>query len=128
MVAEFKHQPDAGRQLAAAVVHLGLVDSLVRALQRAEIEQRCQAYRRDGARLDVAGKMVVVVNEGIATGTTVRGAEGTAAHAAVQGGAGRAGRVERHDLQAVETGRRCGLLVAAGLLRNGASMRARVPA
>ena len=74
MVAEFKHQPDAGRQLAAAVVHLGLVDPPVRALPRAEIEQRCQAYRRDGARLDVAGKPVVVVDEGIATGTTVRAA------------------------------------------------------
>lgn len=46
----------------------------MRALQRAEIEQRCQAYRRGGARLDVAGKTVVVVDDGIASGTTVRAA------------------------------------------------------
>ena len=42
--------------------------------QRAEIERRCQAYRRGCARLDVAGKTVVVVDDGIATGTTVRAA------------------------------------------------------
>ena len=145
MVADFKDRADAGRQLAAAVVHLGLVDPLVLALprggvpvaaevaralrapldllivrkigapgqpelavaaiaegdpptvvidestsrvtdtdhayikheartQRCEIERRCQAYRRGCARLDVAGKTVVVVDDGIATGTTVRAA------------------------------------------------------
>ena len=145
MVADFKDRADAGRQLAAAVVHLGLVDPLVLALprggvpvaaevahalhapldllivrkigapgqpelavaamaegdpptvvidertsqvtegdhayikrevrtQRAEIERRRQAYRRGWARLDVAGKTVVVVDDGIATGTTVRAA------------------------------------------------------
>ena len=42
--------------------------------QRAEIERRCKAYRRGRARLDVAGKTVVVVDDGIATGTTVRAA------------------------------------------------------
>ena len=145
MFADFKDRADAGRQLAAAVVHLGLVDPLVLALprggvpvaaqvasalrapldllilrkigapgqpelavaaiaegdpptvvidestsrvtdtdhayikrearmQRLEIERRCQAYRRGCARLDVAGKTVVVVDDGIATGTTVRAA------------------------------------------------------
>ena len=42
--------------------------------QRAEIKRRCQAYRRGCARLGVAGKTVVVVDDGIATGTTVRAA------------------------------------------------------
>ena len=145
MLADFKDRVDAGRQLAAAVVRLGLVDPLVLALprggvpvaaevaralhapldllivrkigapgqpelavaaiaegdpptvvidehtsqltagdhayikrevrtQRAEIERRCQAYRRGWARLAVAGKTVVVVDDGIATGTTVRAA------------------------------------------------------
>ena len=145
MIADFKDRADAGRQLAAAVVHLGLVDPLVLALprggvpvaaevasalrapldllivrkigapgqpelavaaiaegdpptvvidestsrvtdtdhayikcaartQRCEIKRRCQAYRRGCARLDVAGKTVVVVDDGIATGTTVRAA------------------------------------------------------
>ena len=145
MVADFKDRADAGRQLAAAVVRLGLVDPLVLALprggvpvaaevaralrapldllivrkigapgqpelavaamaegdpptvvidertsqmtegghayikgevrtQRAEIERRRKAYRRGRARLDVAGKSVVVVDDGIATGTTVRAA------------------------------------------------------
>ena len=145
MLADFKDRVDAGRQLAAAVVRLGLIDPLVLALprggvpvaaevaralhapldllivrkigapgqpelavaaiaegdpptvvidehtsqltagdhayikrevrtQRAEIERRCQAYRRGWARLAVAGKTVVVVDDGIATGTTVRAA------------------------------------------------------
>ena len=145
MVADFKDRVDAGRQLATAVVRLGLVDTVVLALprggvpvaaevaralhapldllivrkigapgqpelavaamaegepptvvvdehtsqltegdhayikravrtQRAEIERRCQAYRRGCARLDVAGKTVVVVDDGVATGTTVRAA------------------------------------------------------
>ena len=145
MLADFKDRVDAGRQLAAAVVRLGLVDPLVLALprggvpvaaevaralhapldllivrkigapgqpelavaaiaegdpptvvidehtsqltagdhayikrevrtQRAEIERRCEAYRRGWARLAVAGKTVVVVDDGIATGTTVRAA------------------------------------------------------
>ncbi|HEY8708517.1 MAG TPA: phosphoribosyltransferase [Burkholderiaceae bacterium] len=145
MVADFKDRADAGRQLAAAVVRLGLVDPLVLALprggvpvaaevaralrapldllivrkigapghpelavaaiaegdpptvvidestsqvtegdhayikrevrtQRAEIKRRCKTYRHGRARLGVAGKTVVVVDDGIATGTTVRAA------------------------------------------------------
>ena len=145
MMGDFKDRGEAGRQLAAAVVRLGLVDPLVLALprggvpvaaevaralrapldllivrkigapgqpelavaaiaegnpptvvidevtssgtdtdhayitreartQRGEIERRCKAYRRGRARLGVAGKTVVVVDDGIATGTTVRAA------------------------------------------------------
>ena len=145
MVGDFKDRADAGRQLAAAVVRLGLVDPLVLALprggvpvaaevaralrapldllivrkigapgqpelavaaiaegdpptvvideitssdtntdhayikreartQRGEIERRCRTYRRGVARLGVAGKTVVVVDDGIATGTTMRAA------------------------------------------------------
>ena len=145
MVGDFKDRGDAGRQLAVAVVRLGLVDPLVLALprggvpvaaevaralrapldllivrkigapgqaelavaavaegepptlvvdertsqvtdadeayiereartQRAEIERRRTTYRRGRARLGVAGKSVVVVDDGIATGSTVRAA------------------------------------------------------
>ena len=42
--------------------------------QRAEIERRRTIYRRGRARLGVAGKAVVVVDDGIASGTTVRAA------------------------------------------------------
>ena len=42
--------------------------------QRREIERRCKIYRRGSARLGVAGKTVIVVDDGIATGTTVRAA------------------------------------------------------
>ena len=42
--------------------------------QRAEIERRRKSYRRGRARLGVAGKSVVVVDDGIATGTTIRAA------------------------------------------------------
>ena len=113
MIADFRDRADAGRQLAAAVAHLGLVDPLVLALprggvplaaevahalrapldllivrkigapgqpelavaaMRAEIERRSTTYRRGCARLGVAGKTVVVVDDDIATGTTVRAA------------------------------------------------------
>ena len=145
MGGDFKDRGEAGRQLAAAVVSLGLVDPLVLALprggvpvaaevarvlrapldllivrkigapgqpelavaavaegdpptvvvdertsrmtdvddayvereartQRAEIERRRKTYRRGRARLGVAGKSVVVVDDGIATGSTVRAA------------------------------------------------------
>ena len=42
--------------------------------QRGEIERRCKAYRHGMARLGVAGRTVVVVDDGIATGTTMRAA------------------------------------------------------
>ena len=145
MTGDFKDRGEAGRQLAAALVRLGLVDPLVLALprggvpvaaevarvlhapldllivrkigapgqpelavaamaegdpptlvvdertsqvtgadeayierearaQRAEIERRRKAYRRGHARLGVAGKSVLVVDDGIATGSTVRAA------------------------------------------------------
>ena len=145
MIGEFKNRAEAGRQLAAAVHHLHLVDPLVLALprggvpvaaevawaldapldllivrkigapgdpelavaaiaegdlptvvideltcratdtdhayikheartQRGEIERRCKVYRHGVARLAVAGKTVVVVDDGIATGTTMRAA------------------------------------------------------
>ena len=39
---------------------------------RGEIERRHRLYRRGRARIDIAGKTVVLVDDGIATGTTVR--------------------------------------------------------
>ncbi len=145
MMGDFKNRGEAGRQLATAILRLGLVDPLVLALprggvpvaaevalalgapldllivrkigapgnpelavaamaegepptvvidestsqvtegdhayikrevraQRGEIDRRCKAYRHGLARLGVAGKTVVVVDDGIATGTTMRAA------------------------------------------------------
>jgi len=145
MMDAFKNRAEAGRQLATAILHLGLVDPLVLALprggvpvaaevalalgapldllivrkigapgdpqlavaamaegkpptvvidestsqltegdhayikrevraQRGEIDRRCKAYRHGLARLGVAGRTVVVVDDGIATGTTMRAA------------------------------------------------------
>lgn len=145
MVGDFKNRTEAGRQLASAVLRLGLVEPLVLALprggvpvgaevaralrapldvlivrkigapgqpelavaamaegdrdtvtvdertsqategdhayierqvraQRGEIDRRCSTYRIGRARLDVAGRTVVVVDDGVATGTTVRAA------------------------------------------------------
>ena len=42
--------------------------------QRAEVERRHTTYRRGRARLGVAGKSVIVVDDGIATGSTMRAA------------------------------------------------------
>ena len=42
--------------------------------QRDEIERRRKAYRRGRSRLGIAGKSVVIVDDGMATGTTVRAA------------------------------------------------------
>lgn len=145
MMGDFKNRGEAGRQLANAILRLGLVDPLVLALprggvpvaaevaralaapldvlivrkigapgdpqlavaamaegkpptvvvdestsqltggdhayikrevraQRAEINRQGMAYRHGLARLGVAGKTVVVVDDGIATGTTMRAA------------------------------------------------------
>jgi len=145
MMGAFKNRAEAGRQLAPAILRLGLVDPLVLALprggvpvaaevalalgapldllivrkigapgdpqlavaamaegkpptvvidestsqltegdhayikrevraQRGEIDRRCKAYRHGLARLGVAGRTVVVVDDGIATGTTMRAA------------------------------------------------------
>lgn len=43
----------------------------VKAEEMAEIDRRLQAYRGDRPPLDVAGKTVLVVDDGIATGSTV---------------------------------------------------------
>ena len=145
MMGDFKNRGEAGRQLATAILRLGLVDPLVLALprggvpvaaevalalaapmdllivrkigapgdpqlavaamaegkpptvvidestsqstegdhayikrqvreQRGEIVRRGKAYRHGLARLGVSGRTVVVVDDGIATGTTMRAA------------------------------------------------------
>ena len=61
---------------------LGLGDELVRDIverERMELERREHLYRDDQAPLDLEGKTVVVVDDGIATGSTVRAALGTLA-------------------------------------------------
>ncbi len=55
------------------VASLGVSDGYIRAAvehERQEIERRLRAYRGDRPPLDVAGKTVVVVDDGVATGAT----------------------------------------------------------
>lgn len=62
---------------------LGLGDEIVRDTierERIELERRERLYRDDQPPLDLEGKTVVVVDDGIATGSTVRAALGTLAH------------------------------------------------
>lgn len=62
---------------------LGVGDEIVRDTierERMELERRERLYRDDQAPLDLKGKTVVVVDDGIATGSTVRAALGTLAH------------------------------------------------
>lgn len=47
---------------------------LVIALERLELLRREEAYRGDRAPTDIAGKVVIVVDDGIATGATMRAA------------------------------------------------------
>ncbi len=42
--------------------------------ERAELERRARRYRDDGARLDLQGRTAVIVDDGIATGSTARAA------------------------------------------------------
>jgi putative phosphoribosyl transferase len=65
------------------VLHQAVVDALaippevieaVAAREAAEVARREQAYRVDRPALDVAGRTVVVVDDGIATGSTMRAA------------------------------------------------------
>ncbi len=61
---------------------LGVGDDIVRDTierERMELERRERLYRDDQPPLDLAGKTVVVVDDGIATGSTVRAALGTLA-------------------------------------------------
>ncbi len=48
--------------------------ALVESRERAEVERRAQRYRAGGARLDLAGRTAVVVDDGIATGSTAKAA------------------------------------------------------
>lgn len=65
---------------------LGLGDDLVSDIvdrERIELERRERLYRDDHELVDVAGKTVVVVDDGIATGSTVRAALESLAHRGV---------------------------------------------
>lgn len=65
------------------VVHESVVEALgippgvfdmVATQEGAEVERRERSYRGDGPPLDVAGRTVVVVDDGLATGSTMRAA------------------------------------------------------
>jgi putative phosphoribosyl transferase len=61
----------------AHIKALGLKEDVINDIverERAELERRAQLYRDQRPRLEVAGKTVVVVDDGIATGSTVRAA------------------------------------------------------
>lgn len=57
----------------ALVIPPGVVDA-VAAREGAELARREQAYRADRPAIDVAGRTVVVVDDGVATGSTMRAA------------------------------------------------------
>jgi predicted phosphoribosyltransferase len=57
---------------AARVTEAELV--AVEARERAQLERRAEAYRSDRARLPVAGRVAVLVDDGLATGSTARAA------------------------------------------------------
>jgi putative phosphoribosyl transferase len=65
------------------VIHSEVVDPLgispeaIRAVERREtieLERRVEAFRGGGASPDIAGRQVVIVDDGIATGSTIRAA------------------------------------------------------
>ena len=56
---------------------LGITPNEIQAVERresAELERRVEAFRAGGAAPDLAGRQVVVVDDGIATGSTIRAA------------------------------------------------------
>jgi predicted phosphoribosyltransferase len=59
--------------VAAAALGPGTVAEVI-AAERTELARRERAYRGDRAPLDVAGRTVVVVDDGLATGATMRAA------------------------------------------------------
>lgn len=62
---------------AAAIARLGVTPEHLQAVVRqesAELQRRLRAYRGDHPPVDVAGRTVIVVDDGMATGVTVRAA------------------------------------------------------
>lgn len=70
------HHPDLvlnDAVMRMAGLHRGEIEGLMR-VQLAEIERRRRLYLGDRPPVDVSGQSVIVVDDGIATGTTVRAA------------------------------------------------------
>lgn len=69
---------DGVRIVNDEVVHAGRVPeadlAAVEVRERVELERRAHRYRGDRARVPVAGRTVVVVDDGLATGSTARAA------------------------------------------------------
>ncbi len=59
--------------MAALNIPLNLVDEVTKAEQR-ELERREREYRDDRPRPDVRGKTVILIDDGLATGSTMRAA------------------------------------------------------
>jgi putative phosphoribosyl transferase len=69
---------DGVRVLNQALIRSGRLDehdlARVEASERSELERRAQRYRGGRPRLDLTGRVALVVDDGIATGSTVRAA------------------------------------------------------
>ena len=62
---------------AQVVGPLGITTDEIRTVERretAELERRVEAFRGKGAATDITGRQVVIVDDGIATGSTIRAA------------------------------------------------------
>jgi len=62
--------PEVMRAAGVTLVEIDVVE----ARERKELERRTRRYRRDRPRIDLAGRSVVVVDDGVATGSSARAA------------------------------------------------------
>ena len=69
---------EGARVIDAEVVHLARVSadelSVIEARERSEVDRRARSYRAGRNRVPLAGRIAVIVDDGIATGATARAA------------------------------------------------------
>ena len=101
----------------------------VESRERAEVQRRALRLRGTRSRLSVAGRTALVVDDGIATGSTVRAACGVArAQGATRVVLGRARVLARHRPRAARGGRRTRVPGDAALVPRRGAVLHRLPA
>ena len=96
--------------------------------ERAEVQRRALRLRGTRSRLSVAGRTALVVDDGIATGSTVRAACGVARAQGARGGARRARVLARRRPRAARGGRRTRVPGDAALVPRRGAVLHRLPA